>query len=72
MSRADDRIAVPTNGHRSPLEPEPGVDAVPGPGIPEVSRLGVGLDASPAQLAVGLGIVASLILLALGVRRRRR
>ena len=75
MSRADDRIPVPTNGHRPPLDADPDarvVDDEVDPGIPEVSRVGVGLDASPAQLAVGFGIIAGLIVIVLGRRRRRR
>ncbi len=69
MSRADDRIPVPTNGHRPPsaLEAEDVVD----PTIPVASRRGIAIDATPAQLAVGAGVIASLILLLVGARRRR-
>ncbi len=79
----DGRIPVPTNGHRTPLALEAeaaGAAAATGDGapddtvdptIPVVSRRGIAIDASPAQLAVGAGVIASLILLLLGARRRR-
>lgn len=76
MSEADDRIPVPTNGHHPPLDEaaiEAGVDA----GVDELDdprgdRPDLRIAVTPAQAAVGFGVVASLVLLALGVRRRRR
>ena len=73
MSRAEDRIRVPSNGHRPPLAPEPEApttstdEALP----PFAQRRGVAIDATPTQLAVGFGVIASLILLVLRARRRR-
>jgi hypothetical protein len=67
MTRADDRIPVPTNGHKPPPPVDarpPGPD--PGPAGPDL-RIAV----TPAQAAVGFGIIASLILVVLGRRRRR-
>lgn len=60
MSRGDDRIPVPTNGHRPPLD-------TAAPDRPDL-RIAV----TPAQAAVGFGVIASLVLLLLGARRRRR
>lgn len=60
MSRGDDRIPVPTNGHRPP----PDAAALDHPDL----RIAV----TPAQAAVGFGVIASLVLLLLGARRRRR
>jgi hypothetical protein len=75
MSRAEDRIPVPTNGHRPPLaatsDADPPDDAVD-PTLPVESRFGVGLDASPAQLAVGFGVIVWVIVVLLGRSRRRR
>ena len=83
MSREDDRIPVPTNGHRPPLALEAEatgaaaaargapLDEAVDPTIPVASRRGIAIDATPAQLAVGAGVIASLILLLLGARRRR-
>jgi len=63
MSRDDDRITIPTNGHRpAPVGTPAGVDEI---GEPDL-RFAV----TPARLAVGLGVVASLVLLLL--RRFRR
>ena len=71
MSHADDRIPIPTNGHAPPLSEEPEALDDTGPDTPSVERRGPAIAASPAQLAVGMGIVASLILLVVGARRRR-
>ena len=83
MSRSDDRIAVPTNGHRPPLTPrsdDPHDDAVVDERIPSVRRRGVAIDATPTQLAVVAAIMASLVAalvgsavaLLMGATRRRR
>ena len=77
MSPPDDRVAVPTNGHRPAMSDhdEPGTergaatrptvtsDRGPRASIPSVS---------PAQFAAGFGIIAAVILLVLGRRRNRR
>ncbi len=71
MSRADDRIPVPTNGHRPPLAAQVDLDDEPvDPSIPVASRRGVAIDATPAQLVVGFGAVVWLIVFLLGRRRR--
>jgi hypothetical protein len=83
MSPDTDRIPVPTNGHHPPLTAEstPGAtgesSSVPDPirsdtDIEVTARPSVEITVTPAQLAVGLGIVAGLILLVLGRRRGRR
>lgn len=79
MSPSEDRIPVPTNGHRPPLavEPEAGqahapADDVVDPTIPVASRVGVAVNASPAQLAVGFGIITSVVALLVGRWWRRR
>ena len=74
-----DRIRVPTNGHRKPLDTD--VDAAPAaagspgdpalaPAFPPTPDLRIAF--TPGQLAVGLGIVAGVVLLVLGGRRRGR
>jgi hypothetical protein len=71
MSRADDRIPVPTNGHRPPLAPDIDLDDEPvDPSIPVVGRRGVAIDATPAQLAVVFGAIMWLIVFLRGRRRR--
>jgi hypothetical protein len=79
MSRADDRIPVPTNGHRPPLEEAAGAGALATPqvggGAPpddSAARPDLRIAVTPAQAAVGFGVIASLILLLVGARRRRR
>ena len=87
MSEGRDRIPVATNGHRHPLHGEDqdegvrGTDSAPASPAPEsAARRGrtpqvnpvVGPPAfTPTQIAVGFGVIASLILLLLGRRRRR-
>lgn len=75
MSPPDDRVAVPTNGHRTAMTDHPGteretatpptvtVDRGPRATVPAVS---------PGQLAAGFGIIVALILLVVGRRRGRR
>jgi hypothetical protein len=72
MSQDTDRIAVPTNGRRP--------KAVPGPDGPPVSPERVAPGTSdeelsvaftPKQLAIGFGILASLVLIVAGRLRRR-
>jgi hypothetical protein len=80
MSKREDRVAVPTNGHRPALG-----DGDPAADLADTSDLGSGMPSfsiptlrptvppvSPAQAAVGFGIIAALILLLLGRRRGGR
>ena len=77
MSQDSDRIAVPTNGKgphpvATPLAPLRGEPPTAEPlrtfSPTDPALLGA---VSPKQLAIGFGIVASLVLLALGRSRRR-
>jgi len=69
MSHETDRIAVPTNGK----SPHPIAPVVPGPGDDPTEPAPATIVFTPTQLAVGFGIIASLIvLLARRMRRRRR
>ena len=77
MSNDSDRIAVPTNGKgphpvTAPLAPLRGEPPTAEPlrtfSPTDPALLGA---VSPKQLAIGFGIVASLVLLALGRSRRR-
>jgi hypothetical protein len=65
MSPESDRVAVPTNGHR----PHPVAETVPGAKAPTDEEMSVAF--TPKQLAVGFGIIASLVLLVVGLVRRR-
>ena len=82
MTGDPDRIAVPTNGRSphpvaTPLAPLRGEPPTAGPSPAGSTRVFSPTDpallgaVSPKQLAIGFGIVASLILLALGRARRR-
>ena len=77
MSTEPDRIAVPTNGKgphplTAPLPPQRGEPPTAEPlhtfSPTDPALLG---SVSPKQLAIGFGVVASLVLLALGRSRRR-
>jgi len=78
MSPDPDRIAVPTNGRGPhPVQGPPTAQEAPSggpsggsPGGP--SDLEMSLAFSPKQVAVGFGILASLLLLLAGRARRRR
>jgi hypothetical protein len=75
MTREIDRIPVPTNG-RGPRPVEPAEPSTAAPGATsatsdEADRALQTVAFSPTQLAVGFGILASLILLVLGRRRGR-
>jgi hypothetical protein len=77
MSPETDRIPVPTNGRRPhpPLAP-PAAAGAPGPAAPGYyeagpSELELSVAFSPRQLAIGFGILASLVLLVGGLARRR-
>ena len=67
MSQETERIPVPTNGKG----PHPIDDARPVVDPPEPEAPST-LTFTPAQLAVGFGIIASLILLVVGRLRRNR
>jgi len=73
MTQDPGRIAVPTNGRRPHAAVPPAgaeAEAPPPVGVPSDAELAAAL--SPRQLAIGFGIVASLVLLVLGRVRRRR
>jgi hypothetical protein len=66
MSQAPDRIPVPTNGKGPhPTAPEPAAPDVEPTPPPTVAF-------TPTQLAVGFGILASLVVLVAGRLRRRQ
>jgi hypothetical protein len=65
MSQEIDRIPVPTNGKGPhPVESAPPTTDEPVEPPPSVAF-------TPTQLAVGFGIIASLVLFAIGRMRRR-
>ena len=75
MTHDTDRIAVPTNGRKphsgaAPLAPlrgePPTAESAPGTSDEELS-----VAFSPKQVAIGFGILASLVLLIAGAARRR-
>jgi hypothetical protein len=68
MSPDADRILVPTNGRRPHAMPEP---AAPMPVSPEPSAVPAVVPFTPAQLAVGFGILAAVVALLVGSLRRR-
>jgi hypothetical protein len=77
MSESDDRIPVPVNGHHptesaaAPTLPSQVPEAppdLPAATIAPDPRIVV----SPTQLAIGFGIVASVLALLVGRARRRR
>ncbi len=74
MSGGSDRIAVPTNGRGPhPVAPPPApatTDPAADPATPPARDLPLAM--SPERLAVGLGIVVSLVLLIVGLARRGR
>lgn len=78
MSQDPDRIAVPTNGrgpHPISAPAAPAARAAP-PSPPETRLSGtsdeeLSVAFSPKQLAIGFGIIASLLLLLAGRARRR-
>ena len=75
MTGDQDRIAIPTNGKGPHSVPAPvSVSSVNAPssptGAPTQEELSTAI--SPRQLAVGFGILASLLLLLAGLARRRR
>ena len=77
MSPPDDRVAVPTNGHRPAMSDpeEPGTERGTGPRPTVTTDRGpraIVPAVSPGQLAAGFGFIAAVILLVLGRRRSRR
>ena len=77
MSPPDDRVAVPTNGHRPAMSDHDEPATERGTATPPMIRPDRGPRAivpavSPGQLAAGFGILAALILLIIGRRRGRR
>ncbi|HYH92460.1 MAG TPA: hypothetical protein VD763_04810 [Candidatus Saccharimonadales bacterium] len=77
MSGSTDRVAVPTNGHARPLmdtEVEPASTSADGapasPPIDLISTPSPRIAVTPTQLALGFGVIASLVLLLAGRRRR--
>jgi hypothetical protein len=80
MSPDSDRIAVPTNGRRPHAVTTPAPENEPPAAAPssESPAAGAPTDAelatalSPKQLAVGFGVVASIVLLVAGRVLRRR
>ncbi len=85
MSRPDDRVAVPTNGHHPAQSADAGetttarvdasaageADAASGPPAQVVDRPTVS-TVTPGQMAAGFGIIAALIVLLVGRRRGPR
>ena len=76
MSPDADRIAVPTNGRgphpAGPAATPPGPSATDGRTGRRPVRRGARHGVLAGQLAVGFGIVASLVVLLAGWARRRR
>ena len=70
MSPDVDRIAVPTNGRGPHPVPDPPAPPEPSSGGP--SEEAMSLAFSPRQVAIGFGVIASLLLLLAGRARRRR
>ena len=79
MSGDTDRIAVPTNGHTprafeaSPDQaPTTQPDAIQPPDpVPTVTSSEMTVSVTPAQIAVGFGVIAGIILMVLGRRAGR-
>ena len=84
MNSETDRIAVPTNGRKPravpggpTLPPVAAAEASDDPGqrgprATVTSSPELTVAVTPAQLAVGFGVIAGIILLVLGRRRGRR
>lgn len=71
MSEDTDRIPVPTNGRGPhPDAAPPPADESPGSAGKPLSRDQT-VSFTPNQLAAGFGIIAGLLLLFVGARRRR-
>jgi len=74
MTGESDRIAVPTNGRGPhPGAPSPAImTSAPAADSATRSANDLPLAMSPERLAVGLGIVASIVILVVGLARRGR
>jgi hypothetical protein len=77
LKRPEDRVAVPTNGHRPALSHDDGADLAEttdlGGGTPSLPTLRPTVpNVTPTQAAVGFGIIAAVILVLLGRRRGGR
>jgi len=70
MSQDTDRIAVPTNGRGPHPVSVPAAPADADLGAPSDEEMSTAF--TPKNLAIGFGIVASLVLLVVGAARRRR
>lgn len=79
MTHETDRVAVPTNGRKphqrpsataAPAAPD-GADPDDIDDADDTSDAALSVAFSPKQLAIGFGILASLVLLAAGAARRR-
>jgi hypothetical protein len=74
VTGGSDRVAVPTNGRGPhPVAPSSAATTTDPAADPDASPArDLTLAMSPERLAVGLGIVASLIILVVGLARRGR
>ena len=78
MTHDTDRVAVPTNGRKphpapsaAPKGTPDGADLDDLDDIDDTSDAALSVAFSPKQLAIGFGILASLVLLVAGAARRR-
>lgn len=75
MNHDTDRVTVPTNGrkpHTVPDAADDADDAAPRDPVAKVTSPELTIAVNPAQLAVGFGVIAAVILLLLGRHRGRR
>jgi hypothetical protein len=83
MNHDTDRVAVPTNGRKPHPVPDAvdaaddpaddaADDAAPRDPVAKVTSPELTIAVNPAQLAVGFGVIAAVILLLLGRHRGRR
>ena len=71
MSEETDRIAVPTNGKGPKAVPAADGSATTSEPAPRTSQEETSVAFTPTQLAIGFGILASLVLIVAGRMRRR-
>ena len=67
-----DRVRVPTNGHRPALGAVDPADGTPASTDDDPTPPDDRIAFTPGQLAAGFGVLAGLILLLVGTRRRGR
>ena len=79
MNKDTDRISVPTNGRKPHTVPDatgpaadPADDAAPRDPVVTATSPELTISVNPAQLAVGFGVIAAVILLLVGRHRGRR